>query len=193
MYKMASEFSSVSEQLAEMSTEISSTNSIINDGASKQNTLSSSTVKNSEQLQNKFEETIQSTIVSANSINSIAEQVSMLSLNASIEAARAGEYGRGLTVVAENIRKLADDSKKIVSNVHSAIEVLYSTLTELIHDMNMSIGTISSLSNETLEAIKHANETTMNQHLSIQKLTYGSSTLINYASKLENISKFFKI
>ena len=42
-----------------------------------------------------------------NTIDSIAEKINILSLNASIEAARAGEYGKGFAVVAEEIRKLS--------------------------------------------------------------------------------------
>ena len=60
-------------------------------------------------------------------INSIARQTNLLSLNASIEAARAGENGRGFAVVAEEIRKLADESMQAGKNIKDIVENIVET------------------------------------------------------------------
>ena len=83
----------------------------------------------------------------ANAIKEIADQTRLLSLNASIEAARAGEAGRGFSVVAMEIGKLAEQSSETVGNITSIVQ----EVTHAVNDLTKSLTkTLDFLENKVL-------------------------------------------
>lgn len=77
-------------------------------------------------------------------ISSIAGQTNLLSLNASIEAARAGDAGRGFSVVAEEIRKLSDESEQNVSTINSLLDELQANTRSAIDKSEMVKGFVEA-------------------------------------------------
>jgi methyl-accepting chemotaxis protein WspA len=75
-------------------------------------------------------------------INKVAEQTNLLSLNASIEAEKAGEYGRGFTVVAREIRRLADQTAVATLDIGQMVQEMQSAVSSGIMEMDKFIAEV---------------------------------------------------
>ncbi|MDE7258386.1 MAG: hypothetical protein K2N77_03985, partial [Lachnospiraceae bacterium] len=138
MDSLSDKIGTVADGTKEIITMTQNTSSSISEGISSMSVLTDSAKKTSEitdhviQAIEALSDKSRSIGQIVESINSIARETNLLSLNASIEAARAGESGRGFAVVAEQIRKLADQSAQSAGQIQLIIDDIVSTTYKVV-------------------------------------------------------------
>jgi methyl-accepting chemotaxis protein WspA len=77
-------------------------------------------------------------------IHKVADQTNLLSLNAAIEAEKAGEFGRGFTVVAREIRRLADQTATSTSDIGQMVQEMHKAVAAGVMEMDKFLSVLQS-------------------------------------------------
>ncbi|OLP64095.1 Methyl-accepting chemotaxis protein McpB [Bacillus pumilus] len=124
--------------------------------ASQMNVIDQS-VKKAEHVINSLESKSKDITQILGVINGIADQTNLLALNAAIEAARAGESGRGFSVVAEEVRKLAVQSSGSAKEIENLIK-------EIVQDIDVSQEVFSAVNHEVQSGLNYTEQTKVSFH-----------------------------
>jgi len=121
-------------------------------------------------------------------ISSISEQTNLLALNASIEAARAGEYGRGFTIVADEIRKLAEQSASSAHEIGKIVQYVQSSVMDTVNEINkvnIAVDEQSSSLSIAVQSFKNVSEIVNNITFNINNVLNSTAVLTSDCRETE--------
>lgn len=195
-------FSDITASIQEMDSlilEVSSTIQDTNETSIKANKSCNDALKNMEELNGIIKKTVESIkYLQENSqhitnviniINGISEQTQLLALNATIEAARAGEEGKGFSVVAGEISKLASESQeatKSIENVIKSIQDQTKSTFKYAEEINLKIDTSMKGVSNSIESFVKVNEDVNMISQSMMTIEEITSTQSNDVSDIMN-------
>ncbi|MHA2100076.1 MAG: methyl-accepting chemotaxis protein [Candidatus Kariarchaeaceae archaeon] len=188
----AEEIAASSSEVSSSSTTISSIMEKISQGTAQQVDQIQKAASAEKELENTIQESFDEIFESLELVQEISEETNLLALNAAIEAQRAGEAGKGFSIVAQNVRRLSDDSRTYADEILNVLNQIETKIKDNQHQIADIISDIRVVSEDVAASSEEVSASAEEQSATLEEMTAATQELASLAVRLEDTVNRFR-